>query len=82
MCRRSFSARNIVVIYVLGAAAWIAVRLLAGLRHFASSQGCRLVAEGIETEAELSTLVGLNIHAGQGFLLGRPVPILASPGAD
>ncbi|MGZ8437517.1 MAG: EAL domain-containing protein, partial [Candidatus Limnocylindrales bacterium] len=56
--------------------------LLAGLRHFANSQGCRLVAEGIETEAELSTLVGLDIHAGQGYLLGRPVPILASPGAN
>ena len=55
--------------------------LLAGLRHFANSQGCRLVAEGIETEAELATLVGLDIHAGQGYLLGRPVPILAGPDA-
>jgi PAS domain S-box-containing protein len=55
--------------------------LLAGLRHFATSQGCRLVAEGIETEAELATLVGLSIHAGQGYLLGRPVPILPRPEA-
>ena len=49
--------------------------LLAGLRYFANARGCRLVAEGIETEAELSTLVGLNIHAGQGFLLGKPAPV-------
>ncbi len=52
--------------------------LLAGLRHFANSQGCLLVAEGIETELELSTLVSLDIHAGQGYLLGRAVPISAS----
>ena len=56
--------------------------LLAGLRHFANSQGCRLVAEGIETESELATLVSLDIHAGQGYLLGRAVPILAGPDAN
>ena len=46
--------------------------LLAGLRHFADSQGCSLIAEGIETEAELATLVALDVRAGQGYLLGRP----------
>ena len=48
--------------------------LLAGLRHFADSQGCSLIAEGIETEAERATLVGLNVRTGQGYLLGRPAP--------
>ncbi|MGC8635213.1 MAG: EAL domain-containing protein [Candidatus Limnocylindrales bacterium] len=51
--------------------------LLAGLRHFTDSQGCRLVAEGIETEAELAALVALGVRSGQGYLLGRPVPVLA-----
>lgn len=48
---------------------------LDGLRQFADSIGCRLVAEGIETEAELATLRGLRIHTGQGYLLGLPVPV-------
>jgi PAS domain S-box-containing protein len=47
--------------------------LLAGLRHFADTQGCGLVAEGIETEGELAALVALGVRAGQGYLLGRPV---------
>ncbi len=54
--------------------------LLAGLRHFADSQGCSLIAEGIETEAELATLVALDVRSGQGYLLGRPLPFPA-PGA-
>jgi EAL domain-containing protein (putative c-di-GMP-specific phosphodiesterase class I) len=48
--------------------------LLAGLRHFADSQECSLVAEGIETERELATLVALGVRSGQGYLLGRPAP--------
>lgn len=51
--------------------------VLAGLRHFADSQGCGLIAEGIETEAELATLVALDVRSGQGYLLGRPVPLPA-----
>ncbi len=47
--------------------------LLAGLRHFASRRGIQLIAEGIETAPELSTLTSLAVPLGQGFLLGRPV---------
>ena len=50
--------------------------LLAGLHHFADAVGCSLIAEGIETEGELATLVALDIHGGQGYLLGRPVPLV------
>ncbi len=32
----------------------------------------KLIAEGIETEEELRTLVNLGVYAGQGFLLSRP----------
>jgi EAL domain-containing protein (putative c-di-GMP-specific phosphodiesterase class I) len=46
--------------------------MIVGLRHFARSVGCRLIAEGIETEAELEVLRTLEIRLGQGFLLGRP----------
>jgi PAS domain S-box-containing protein len=48
--------------------------LLAGLRHFADSQACSLIAEGVETMAELATLVTLGVRTGQGYLLGRPAP--------
>jgi EAL domain-containing protein (putative c-di-GMP-specific phosphodiesterase class I) len=48
---------------------------LGGLRQFADSIDCRLVAEGIETDPELATLRLLGMHTGQGYLLGRPVPI-------
>lgn len=39
---------------------------------FAASIGAWLVAEGIETEAERETLMGLGVQFGQGYLLGRP----------
>lgn len=32
----------------------------------------KLIAEGIETEAELKTLIKLGIYAGQGYFLSRP----------
>lgn len=32
----------------------------------------KLIAEGIETEEELSTLIRLGVYAGQGYLLSKP----------
>jgi EAL domain-containing protein (putative c-di-GMP-specific phosphodiesterase class I)/DNA-binding NarL/FixJ family response regulator len=49
--------------------------LLAGLHHFASETGCPLIAEGVETEAELETLRKLAVELGQGFYLGRPTAV-------
>ena len=46
--------------------------MIVGLSHFARSVGCRLIAEGVETEAELEVLRTLAIRLAQGFLLGRP----------
>lgn len=34
-----------------------------------------VVAEGIETEAELSCLLGMGAHLGQGFLFSRPLTL-------
>jgi len=47
--------------------------LVSGLTYFASETGCDLIAEGIETQAELEVLRDLGIRLGQGFLLGRPM---------
>ena len=41
--------------------------------------GATLVAEGIETEEDLTELKRIGVRYGQGYLLGRPVP--APPGA-
>jgi EAL domain-containing protein (putative c-di-GMP-specific phosphodiesterase class I) len=46
--------------------------LIAGMLYFAERTDCRLIAEGIETEAEFATLAALGVPLGQGFLIGRP----------
>jgi PAS domain S-box-containing protein len=46
--------------------------LIAGMGYFAVKRKLRLVAEGIETEAELKALQALAIRYGQGYLLGDP----------
>lgn len=50
-------------------------RALAGaMQMFARQTGSVLVAEGVETGDELSTLAGLSFMRVQGYLLGRPRP--------
>jgi PAS domain S-box-containing protein len=49
--------------------------MIVGLCHFAHVTGCRLIVEGIETDSELTVLRALTIELGQGYLLGRPLPI-------
>jgi diguanylate cyclase (GGDEF)-like protein/PAS domain S-box-containing protein len=36
--------------------------------------GRRVIAEGIETQEQLSRLLSLGVNVGQGFLLSRPLP--------
>lgn len=48
--------------------------LTSALITFAGESGARVVAEGIETASELSTLQGLGVVYGQGFHLARPGP--------
>lgn len=49
--------------------------LVAGMRQFARSTGCELIAEGVETASERIALVALGIRLAQGYLLGRPEPL-------
>ena len=49
--------------------------LATSLVVFAEEMGARLVAEGIETSAELTTLIELGVPYGQGFHLARPGPL-------
>jgi PAS domain S-box-containing protein len=52
--------------------------LVAGMHHFAHTTGQRLIAEGVETEAEAAALRALDVRLGQGYLLGRPAPAAGS----
>jgi PAS domain S-box-containing protein len=58
--------------------------MIVGLCHFALATRCRLIAEGIETENELTALKLFKVELGQGYLLGRPLPVgdasVARPG--
>lgn len=56
---------------------------IAAMVRFAREIGSRLIAEGIETEAELACLAGLNVEAGQGWFLARPsLDEWVTPSAD
>jgi len=46
--------------------------LASALVTFGNEIGANVIAEGIETAAELETLIRLGIHYGQGFYLARP----------
>jgi EAL domain-containing protein (putative c-di-GMP-specific phosphodiesterase class I)/DNA-binding response OmpR family regulator len=48
--------------------------LVAGIVYFAERTGCRLIAEGVETEGERARLQRLGVQYGQGYLLARPAP--------
>lgn len=48
--------------------------LARGLMSFATAIGCKVVAEGVETERELAALRRIGVTKAQGYLLGRPLP--------
>jgi len=52
--------------------------LVSALMFFAEETGCLMVAEGIETQAELDILRRLGVHCGQGYLFSRPLAIEAA----
>jgi EAL domain-containing protein (putative c-di-GMP-specific phosphodiesterase class I) len=53
---------------------YIRREMTRALKAFADQIGSTIVAEGIERQAELETLLELGIEIGQGYLLGRPAP--------
>jgi EAL domain-containing protein (putative c-di-GMP-specific phosphodiesterase class I)/DNA-binding response OmpR family regulator len=46
--------------------------MAAGMQYYALRSGCRLVAEGVETDDEASVLLELGVDLAQGYLFGRP----------
>ncbi|MBD0269398.1 MAG: EAL domain-containing protein, partial [Cyanobacteria bacterium Co-bin8] len=49
--------------------------LAAALIRFAEETRSQIIAEGVETVAELNVLRKLGVNKVQGYLLGRPLPI-------
>jgi EAL domain-containing protein (putative c-di-GMP-specific phosphodiesterase class I) len=50
-------------------------RALAGAMQMSARQtGAVLIAEGVETRGELTTLAQLSFMRAQGYLLGKPKP--------
>jgi diguanylate cyclase (GGDEF)-like protein/PAS domain S-box-containing protein len=49
--------------------------MAAAILQVSNAIGARIVAEGIETEAEAAALLDLGYSAAQGYLFGRPMPI-------
>lgn len=53
--------------------------LARALISFANDISATIVAEGIETDAEVGALHELGVRYGQGYHLGRPAPMMWSP---
>ncbi len=50
--------------------------MVKAMVHFAEEDSvAELIAEGIESEAEVATLVSLGIRLGQGYFFARPAPV-------
>lgn len=63
----------------------IKLQFLKSIQLIAESCGTHVIAEGIETDAELSTIRDLGIMLGQGYFISRPAPtppLLASKEAS
>lgn len=56
--------------------------LLSGLQRLASRMDATVIAEGIETEAELETVAALGCTYGQGYAIGRATPLCRRAGAS
>lgn len=54
-------------------------QFLKSFQQIADGSGCKIIAEGIETEGEFLTVKNLGIALGQGYFIGRPaaMPALA-----
>lgn len=54
--------------------------LTNALVGFASSTGCKIIAEGVETASELAALTAIGVAKAQGYHLGRPMSKAAAQG--
>ena len=55
------------------------VEIVRAVQRLGNTLHMRVIAEGVETAAQLQTLREIGVDAGQGYLLGRPQPAQAWP---
>jgi diguanylate cyclase (GGDEF)-like protein len=65
-----------------GASSETSGAVLRSLRDLAERWGASVIAEGIETPAQLRAVRELGLPAGQGYLIGRPGTIVDLPPVD
>ena len=46
--------------------------LVTGIIGYCHDNGIKVIAEGIETQEEMDTVIRLGADYGQGYLLGKP----------
>ena len=49
--------------------------MATAILHLSAAVGADMIAEGVETEAEASTLIDLGYSVAQGYLFAKPMPI-------
>lgn len=52
----------------------VKLQFLKSIQHIAESCGTHVIAEGVETEAELMVVKNIGIALGQGYFIARPSP--------
>jgi diguanylate cyclase (GGDEF)-like protein len=53
----------------------VKLQFVRSIQEIARNAGCRVIAEGIETHAELVTIRDLGVDFGQGYFFAHPQPI-------
>lgn len=53
--------------------------MIKSLVDFSNTSGSKLIAEGIETKEELTTLINLGVSYGQGYFIGYPEKVFTKP---
>ncbi len=57
-----------------------ALSIIRAITDMAQSLGVLITAEGVETLAQMEALKALNCHEAQGYLIGRPAPVISAYG--
>ncbi|MFI5285776.1 MAG: EAL domain-containing protein [Candidatus Dormibacteria bacterium] len=49
--------------------------MASAILHLSAAIGAGMIVDGVETEAEASTLIDLGYSVSQGYLFAKPMPI-------
>ena len=52
------------------------IAIIEGIVAIGHAFGLNMIAEGVETEEQMRLLVSMGCRYGQGYAIGRPMPVL------